>query len=279
MRRLPLDVLFWCQRKRELLHGNTFSGTCGLLVNSCRSIGFGSSFNKPRYIQCGLSDKVVARQLVPIEYTELNVVLRFISPNVEEELLLPDWVERVTNNSSTEDFLAKGGDHEGIHIPACASHCEGYWQWFDLKYNNALLGNLGRSVAFSISIMTIPSTSLCEPRLYEVGMLEVRLNRGRPLLMELLLAAREGTGRGGASIPPAVVGPTRPPVVFSLLIEFADGDRPKKDEMKFDFFFSVSDAGVGGSARATTAVLATIVAAAGGGFWDPSSSASSSERP
>lgn len=128
MRRVPLDVLFGCQWKRELLHCNSLNGTYGLLVNPCRSIGFGGSFNQPRYIQVGLSDKVVARQLVPVEYTELNVVLRFISPYVEEELLLPDGIERVTNNSSTEDFLAKGDNHEGIHIPACASHCEGSWQ-------------------------------------------------------------------------------------------------------------------------------------------------------
>lgn len=111
-------------------------------------------------------------------------------------------------------------------------------------------------------------------------MLEVRLNSGRPLLVELVLAVREGTGRPGASIPPTVVGVTRTPVAFSLLIEFCDGDRPKKDGMKCDLFFSVSGAEVnGGSACATAMVLAMTVAAAGGGFWGPSSSASSSERP
>lgn len=128
--------------------------------------------------------------------------------------------------------------------------------------------------------MTMPSTSFCVPRLYEVGMLEVRLNSGRLLLVELLLAVREGTGRPGASIPPTVVGVTRIPAAFSLLIEFCDGDRPKKDGMKCDLFFSVSGADVdGGSACATTVVLAMTVAAASGGFREPSSSASSSERP
>ena len=120
--------------------------------------------------------------------------------------------------------------------------------------------------------------------------------------MELPLADREGTGRpgaagAGASIPPVVVGPTGPPVAFSLLIETADADRLKMDEMKFGFFFSVSGAGVsgagvlgagvpgagvpgagvGGSACAT-AVLAMTGARAAGGFWEASSSASSSER-
>lgn len=100
------------------------------------------------------------------------------------------------------------------------------------------------------------------------------MNRGRPLLVVLLLAVREGIGRPGASIPSAVVGVTRTPVAFSLLIEIGDGDRPKNDGVKCDFLFS---GGVdGGSACATSALLAITVAAAGGGF---SSSTSSSERP
>ena len=88
--------------------------------------------------------------------------------------------------------------------------------------------------------------------------------------MELPLADREGTGRpgvnAGASIPPAVVGPTGPPVAFSLLIETADGDR-LMDEMSGAGASGagVPGAGVGGSTCAT-AVLAMTVARAAGGF-------------
>lgn len=101
-----------------------------------------------------------------------------------------------------------------------------------------------------------------------MGILEVRLNRGRPLLVVLVLAVRKGTGRTGASVPSAVVGATRTPVALVLLIEIVDGDRLKKDGMIFDFFFSGPGADVdGGSTCATSAGLAMTAGAAGGGFW------------
>jgi len=99
-------------------------------------------------------------------------------------------------------------------------------------------------------------------------MLEVRLNRGRPLLV-LPLAVREGTGRPSPGTASEAVRATRP-VAFSLLIETVDSDRPKrKDGMKCDFLFSVSGEEVGDSTSA--------VAAADGDFWKPSSS--SEQKP
>lgn len=132
MLRLPLGLLLRCQPKRELLHGSRFSGAQRFLVNPRRGIGFGGYSSQLRYIQFGLSNEVVTGHLVPIEYIELNVIIRLIPPYMEDELLLPGRVERVTNYSSTEDLFAKGDDHEGVHIPARTSHCEGSRHWFDL---------------------------------------------------------------------------------------------------------------------------------------------------
>ena len=42
--------------------------------------------------------------------------------HVEEELLVPGWVEGVPDYACAEDFFAEGDYDEGVHVPAYARH-------------------------------------------------------------------------------------------------------------------------------------------------------------
>lgn len=68
------------------------------------------------------SNVVVSGKLVPIEHRKIDLEVGLVSMNVEQELLIPDWVERVSDDTSTEHFLAERNHAEGIHVPTCSSH-------------------------------------------------------------------------------------------------------------------------------------------------------------
>jgi hypothetical protein len=79
---------------------------------------------------------------------------------VEEEFLVPDWVEGVLDD--VEDSFAEGDDYEWVHVPACARH-------YDEQIvsdnegreggEDVLFLRRGRSVAPCIFSITIPFMS------------------------------------------------------------------------------------------------------------------------
>lgn len=61
-------------------------------------------------------NEVVTRDFIPVEHGELGGVGRFVLSHVEQEFLIPCRVERVSNDSGTEDFLSERDDNEGVHV-------------------------------------------------------------------------------------------------------------------------------------------------------------------
>ena len=42
--------------------------------------------------------------------------------NMEQQLLVPDWVQSIPDDARAENLPAERDDHKGVHIPAGASH-------------------------------------------------------------------------------------------------------------------------------------------------------------
>lgn len=70
-----------------------------------------------------VTNVVVGRELVPVVDSKGDDPLRLGAADVEEELLVPGWVEVVTNDAGTEDLPAARDDNKGIHVPSSLEHC------------------------------------------------------------------------------------------------------------------------------------------------------------
>jgi hypothetical protein len=107
-------------RKPELLHIMGTVGTsrveAGLLIRLGRVL---QQFSEG---QNDIANVIVGGDLVPIEDAKMNVEVGLIAADVEEKLLVPFGIQRMADDASTEDLLAKGDDHERIHIPTRTSH-------------------------------------------------------------------------------------------------------------------------------------------------------------
>ena len=59
------------------------------------------------YLEARLADEIVARELIPIQQGQLYPEGLLVPPDVEEQLLVPDGVERMADDTCAEDLLAK----------------------------------------------------------------------------------------------------------------------------------------------------------------------------
>jgi hypothetical protein len=65
---------------------------------------------------------VIIQELIPVEHIELYLECALILAYVEEELLIPDGGEGVSDGTGAEDFFAEKDDDKWMHVSACAGH-------------------------------------------------------------------------------------------------------------------------------------------------------------
>lgn len=164
MLRLPLRLLVGLQRERKVLHAvlgtimvlGIEAGCTILLRRLLHELGNGDR---------RITNMIIGGKLVPIKNPKLDVEVALVTPDVEEELLIPVGVQRMPDDTRPEDFLAEGDDDKWVHVPARARHCTASAQLRIRRASYVLFLSFGRSDAFFTSSMTIPRMSLLPPRL------------------------------------------------------------------------------------------------------------------
>lgn len=106
MLRLPRHLLGSDQRQTVLLHGITFIIVI-FVVQAGIGIRLWRILDKLRDIKSSITHVIVRRQLVPIEYRQLDLERRLVSPNMKEELLFPGRIQRMPDDARAKHLFAE----------------------------------------------------------------------------------------------------------------------------------------------------------------------------
>jgi len=88
-------------------------------INQCQDKG---NYSQRPDLESGITNVIVAAQLVPVVHAQLDAEWSLIAANLEKQLLFKDRIEGVSNHSCTKDLFSKGTNDEGVHIPAHTRH-------------------------------------------------------------------------------------------------------------------------------------------------------------
>jgi hypothetical protein len=65
---------------------------------------------------------IFAGELASVEHGELDLDGALVCAHMEEELLVPEKVQGVSDYARAEGFFAKGDDNKRVHVLACVRH-------------------------------------------------------------------------------------------------------------------------------------------------------------
>ena len=117
---LPDRIFGTAQCEYKLFHiMEVFHSFC---VDPGRRIGLRSAYHELAKRKCYLADLIIASELVPIQNGELHFESLLVLANMEQQLFLPLRVQRVADDTGTENLFAEGYDDERVHVPHHASH-------------------------------------------------------------------------------------------------------------------------------------------------------------
>ena len=104
---------------------------------------------------------IVRRELIPVEGCQLHLERGLVGAHVEQQFLVPNRIERVSDDASAEDLLAEGDDYKRVHVPTRTCHCRHrqHPRNKEKKKVDELFLIRGRSVALWISSITMPRIS------------------------------------------------------------------------------------------------------------------------
>ena len=122
------------RRRRRARTGEPEARAAGVLARRVRirrlphavqarvRVGLGRGRDDVLQRHVGRPDKVVARQLVPVDDGEGDGVGLLVREHLEDHALVEDRVQVVTDDAGAIGLLAEGGDDEGVHVEGGAGH-------------------------------------------------------------------------------------------------------------------------------------------------------------
>jgi hypothetical protein len=91
-------------------------------VEPGRSIRLWRTRNELAHRKRYFSDVIIASELVPVQNSELDFECLLVLANMEQQLFFPLRIQRVADDTSSENLLAKRYNHEWVHVPHHAGH-------------------------------------------------------------------------------------------------------------------------------------------------------------